>query len=97
MICKQAHEANKRHLGESIPSKAGILLRVALLNDLAAPCGHSAVQQALTDAVHICVYQLRDVVHNFESHNLNALTITLKLHITLKNRPLQFTLALITT
>lgn len=58
---------------------------MSLLDDLAAPSGHSAVQQALANAVWIRVCQLRDVVDGFQSQDLNALTVTLKLRITLKN------------
>lgn len=63
------------------------MLRVALLDDLTAPCGHSPVQQALTNAVRLCGCQLRDVVYDIESQDLNTLTVTFKLNITLKNRP----------
>lgn len=76
----------KRHLGESVSSKAGILLRVALLDDLAAPCGHSAVQQALAHAVRFRAGQLRDVADGFESLDLNALPIALKLNIALTSK-----------
>lgn len=75
-----------QHLGESVPSKAGVLHRVSLLDDLAAPGGHSAIQQALADIVRIRVRQLGDVVDGFKSQDLNALAITLKLHISLKNK-----------
>lgn len=75
------------HLGKSVPSEAGVLLRVALLDDLAAPGGHRAVQEALADAVRVCGRQLWDVVHSFKSHNINALAVALKLHVALKNKP----------
>lgn len=88
VICR----ACNHHLCKSIPSKAGLVLRVTLLDDLAAPRGHSSVQQALTDALWICGCQLRDMVHSFDSLDLNALTITFKLYITLKNRPWWFIL-----
>lgn len=77
---------SNQHLGKSVPSKAGLLLRVALLDDLAAPGGHSAVQQALADALRVRGRQLRDVVQSVESQDLNTLPVTLKLHITLKSR-----------
>lgn len=85
MICRTC----KQHLGKSVPSKAGLVLRVTLLDDLAAPRGHSSVQQALTDDLLVCACQVRDQVHSVESPDLNALTITFKLNITLKRKPLQ--------
>lgn len=45
---------NLQHLGESIPPEAGLLLRVSLLDDLASPGGHRAVQQALPDGFGLC-------------------------------------------
>lgn len=55
-----------------------------LLNDLATPGGHSAIQQALAHALLVRVAQLRDVVHGFQPLDLDALPIALKLNITLK-------------
>ena len=75
---------NNQHLGKGVPPEAGLLLRVALLDDLAAPGGHGAVQQALADALRVRGRQLRDVVHGIKGHDLNALAIALKPHVTLK-------------
>lgn len=57
---------------------------MALLNDLAAPGGHSAVQQAIAHIVLVRVAELRDVAHGFQPLDLDALPIALKLNITLK-------------
>lgn len=56
---------------------------MSLLNDLAAPGGHSAVQQALAHAVLVRVAQLRDVAHGFQPLDVDALPVALKLDITL--------------
>lgn len=58
---------------------------MSLLDDLAAPRSHSAVQQALADAVRICARQIGDVIDGFLSHDPNALAVTLELHVTLKD------------
>lgn len=55
-----------------------------LLNDLTAPGGHSAVQQALAHAVLVRMAQLRDVAYFFHPLDLDALPVTLKLDVTLK-------------
>lgn len=57
---------------------------MALLDDLAAPGGHSAVQQALAHAVLVRVAQLGDVADGFQPLDLDALPIALKLEVTLK-------------
>ena len=61
---------------------------MTLLDDLAAPGGHSSVQQALAHALRVGVHQLRDVVDGFQSLDLDALTVALELNVTLtrKNR-----------
>lgn len=55
-----------------------------LLNDLAAPGGHSTVQQALAHAFLVRVAQLSDVAYVFQPLDLNTLSVALKLDITLK-------------
>lgn len=55
-----------------------------LLNDLSAPGGHSAVQQAPAHAVLVRLAQLRDVAYVFQPLDLDALPVALKLDITLK-------------
>lgn len=55
-----------------------------LLNDLTAPGGHSAVQQALAHTVLVRMAQLRDVAYFFHPLDLDALPVTLKLDVTLK-------------
>lgn len=73
-----------RYLCESVPSKAGLLLRVALLNDLAASSSHSTVQQGLAHALQVCFAQLSDVAYVFQPLDLDALAVALQLYITLK-------------
>lgn len=55
-----------------------------LLNDLAAPGGHSTVQQALAHAVLVRLAQLRDAAYVFQPLDLDALPVALKLDVTLK-------------
>lgn len=57
---------------------------MALLNDLAAPSGHSTVQQALAHAILVRVAQLSDVAYVFQPLDLDALAVALELDITLK-------------
>lgn len=73
-----------QNLGKRVPSEAGLLLRVTLLDDIAAPGGHGAEQQALAQALRVCGRQLGDVAHGLESPDLNTLTVALKLHVALR-------------
>lgn len=55
-----------------------------LLYNLAAPGGHSTVQQALAHAVLVRLAQLGDVAYVFQPLDLDALPVALKLDVTLK-------------
>lgn len=59
---------------------------MTLLDDLAAPGGHRAEQQALTDTVRVRPCQLREVADGFKPADLDALAVALKLQITLKTK-----------
>lgn len=72
------------YLGKGVSTKAGLLLRVTFLNDFASPSGHRAVQQALDDTIWVRGRQLGNVVHGFQTEDLDVLAVTLELHITLK-------------
>lgn len=74
------------HLAKSIPPKTGRLFRVPLFDDVAATCGHGAVQQALDDSVGVRARQLCDVLHGFKIQNFNILALAPKLDITLKRK-----------
>lgn len=68
-----------QHLGEGVPAEAGLLLAVTLLDDLAAPGGHRAEQQAGPDAVRLRPRQLRQVVDGVQPADVDALAVALKL------------------
>lgn len=52
---------------------------MTLLDDLAAPGGHRAEQQTLTDAVWVRPCQLREVADGFKILDLDALAVALEL------------------
>lgn len=73
-----------RHLGEGVPAEAGLLRAVALLDDLAAPGGHRAEQQALPDGVGLRPRQLGDVADDLRLTDPDALAVALKLQVALE-------------
>jgi len=74
-----------RHLDEGVAPEAGVPLRVALLDDVAAPGGHRAEQQALADVVRPRGRQLGDAADGLRPQDTNALAVALEAHLALRN------------